>query len=308
MNPVAATLIPVFLLLATGWATRTAQIIDDVQWRGFERVTYHILFPALIAETLARADLRSVPLLGVGGALVLAILAVTAILLLARGPMQRRLGIDGPAFTSVFQGATRWNTFVALALAGGIYGEAGTTLCAVAIAAMIPLLNVLAVLILSRYAAPIRLSFRDFTITLVKNPFIWSCALGLAINFVNPPLPGPLVSYAEILGRASLAAGLLVVGSGLDLTRLKRPSAALHISLALKLIVLPLIAVTIARSIGVTGTGLAVTVICTAVPTASGSYVLARQMGGDAPLMAEILTVQTLVAMATMPIALGMLL
>ena len=137
---------------------------------------------------------------------------------------------------------------------------------------------------------------------------IWSCALGLAINLVNLPLPGPLVSYAEILGRASLAAGLLVVGSGLDLTRLKRPSAALHISLVLKLIVLPLIAVTFARLIGVTGTGLAVTVICTAVPTASGSYVLARQMGGDAPLMAEILTVQTLIAMMTMPLALGLFL
>jgi len=98
------------------------------------------------------------------------------------------------------------------------------------------------------------------------------------------------------------------VGSGLDLTRLKRPSAALHIALVLKLIVLPLIAVTFARSIGVTGTGLAVTVICTAVPTASGSYVLARQMGGDAPLMAEILTVQTLIAMMTMPLALGLFL
>jgi malonate transporter len=308
MNPIAATLIPVFLLLATGWGTRTARIIDEVQWRGFERVTYYILFPALVAETLARADLRSVPLLGVGGALIFAILAVTALLLLARRAMQKHLGIDGAAFTSVFQGSTRWNTFVALALAGGIYGNAGTTLCAVAIAAMIPLLNVLAVLVLSRYAAPVRLSFRDFIVTLIKNPFIWSCALGLAINLVNLPLPGPLVSYAEILGRASLAAGLLVVGSGLDLTRLKRPSAALHIALVLKLIVLPLFAVTFARSIGVTGTGLAVTVICTAVPTASGSYVLARQMGGDAPLMAEILTVQTLIAMMTMPLALGLFL
>ena len=51
MNPIAATLIPVFLLLATGWAYSYARIIDEVQWRGFERVTYYILFPALMAET-----------------------------------------------------------------------------------------------------------------------------------------------------------------------------------------------------------------------------------------------------------------
>ena len=49
------------------------------------------------------------------------------------------------------------------------------------------------------------------------------------------------------------------------------------------------------------------TVLCTAVPTASGSYMLARQMGGVRPLMAEILTVQTLLAMLTLPLALALL-
>ncbi|MCP8939860.1 AEC family transporter [Alsobacter sp. SYSU M60028] len=307
MQAVLQSLIPVFLLLATGWATRTARVIDEGQWRGFERVTYYILFPALVAETLARADLASAPLFGVGGALVLAILAVSALLLVLRKPMEDRLGVSGPSFTSVFQGATRWNTFVALALAGALYGNIGATLCAVAIAAMIPLLNVISVLVLSRYAAPARLSASEFALTLARNPFIWSCALGLALNLTGLPLPRAVWSWAEILGRASLPAGLLVVGSGLDLSRLRRPSAALTVSMALKLVVMPLVAASLARLLGVTGAGVAVTVICTAVPTASASYVLARQMGGDAPLMAEIITVQTLAAMATMPLAIALL-
>jgi len=46
-------------------------------------------------------------------------------------------------------------------------------------------------------------------------------------------------------------------------------------------------------------------VCCTAVPAASNSYILARQMGGDAPLMAQIITVETLIAVVTMPIAIG---
>ena len=49
------------------------------------------------------------------------------------------------------------------------------------------------------------------------------------------------------------------------------------------------------------------TIIAASVPTASASYILARQLGGNAPLMAEILTLQTLLAMATMPLAIGLL-
>lgn len=307
MSAVANSLIPVFLLIVTGWATRVTRVIDEGQWAGFERVTYYVLFPALIAETLAMADLGSVPILPVAFTLIGAILIVTAGLIGLRGTLAARFGIDGPAFTSVFQGATRWNTFVALALAASLYGRPGTALCAVAIAAMIPLLNVLAVLVLSRYAAPTRLSPGQIALTLVRNPFIWSSALGLAINASGIYVPKAVASFAEILGRASLAAGLLVVGSGLHLAALRRPRAAIAISSVAKLAVLPVLAAGLARLAGLDGLGLAVVVLCTAVPTASGSYVLARQMGGDAPLMAEILTVQTLVAMLTMPIALAML-
>jgi predicted permease len=38
------------------------------------------------------------------------------------------------------------------------------------------------------------------------------------------------------------------------------------------------------------------------VPSASNAYVLARQMGGDAPLLAQILALQTVVAVFTMPL------
>lgn len=307
MSAVVASLVPVFLLIVTGWATRVTRTIEEKSWAGFERVTYYILFPALVAETLARADLRSTPILPVAGALLGAIAAIAVILFATRRLLEKSLGIDGPSFTSVLQGSTRWNTFVAIAMAASLYGRQGTTLTAVAIAAMIPVLNVLAVTTLSRYAAPARLSPRELALAMVRNPFIWSCALGLAINLLRIPLPASVLSYAEILGRASLAAGLLVVGSGLDLSRMHRPSPALWIATGLKLVLLPIVAAALARLFGVDGTGLAVTVLCTAVPTASGSYMLARQMGGNAPLMAEILTVQTLLALLTMPVMIGLL-
>ena len=100
---------------------RGRRIVWPAHWVGVERLAYQVLFPAVVIHTLAMADLRSMPVLGMCSSLVLAILSVAALLLLAR-PLLARAGIDGPAFTSIVQGSVRWNTFVGLALAAGLQG------------------------------------------------------------------------------------------------------------------------------------------------------------------------------------------
>lgn len=307
MAAVLASLIPVFLIIATGWLCRITEFVDEKQWAGLERATYVIFFPALIIDTLARADLSSVPVGQVGGALIAAVLLISGLLLILRPALAKLLGMDGPSFTSLFQGATRWNTFVAIAVAGSLFGQRGVALMAVAIAAMVPLLNVLALYVLVRFAGGPPQSVRQIVRTFVTNPFIWSCAVGLVLNLLVPPLPGPVLSFVDLMGRAALAAGLLVVGAGLDIRRLARPGPVHFLSVALKLVLLPLAAVLIARALGVSGSDIAIAVVAASVPTASASYVLARQLGGNAPLMAEILTLQTLLAMVTMPVMMAVL-
>ena len=121
-------------------------------------------------------------------------------------------------------------------------------------------------------------------------------------------MPRPVASALDIVGAAALATGLLVVGAGLDLTRLVRPRPVHLLAVALKLVFLPAVAVSLARLLGVAGTDLAVTAVAASVPTATASYLLAKQLGGDAPLMAEIITVQTVAALVTMPVTISLLL
>jgi len=307
MSAVFASLIPTFLIIATGWLCRATGFVNEQQWSGMERVTYVIFFPALVIDTLSRADLSSVPVLGVGGALVGSILSMAALVLALRPVLERHFGIDGPSFTSIFQGATRWNTFVGLAVAGSLFGQRGIALIAVAIAAMVPLLNLLAFYVFIRFAGQPRRSPFDILRSFVTNPFIWSCAVGLALNLLAPPLPKPLAAYIDIIGRAALAAGLLIVGAGLDIRRLARPGLPHALSAGLKLVLLPVMAGTLAGFMGVTGDDMTVTIIAASVPSASAAYVLARQMGGNAGLMAEILTLQTLLALLSMPVLISLL-
>jgi predicted permease len=306
MLAVIAALIPVFLLIVTGFALRRWLIQNDAHWIGLERLLYYVMFPALLVESLSRADLSKVPVLAVGGTLLAAVLLMTALCLALRPLLARHLGTSDAAFTSLFQGSTRWQTFVALAVAGNLYGDLGLALASVAMVAMIPVLNALAVWVLARYATPRRPDWRNVALVILQNPFIWACGIGLALNPLAAWIPASAHAFVDALGRSSLALGLLIVGAGLRVGELIRPNATMFLACALKLIVMPAIAVTIGMALGLSGTNLAVVACCASVPASSNSYVLARQMGGDAPLMAQILTFQTALAAVTMPVVLSL--
>jgi predicted permease len=305
MAVVMAALLPVFILIVLGLALRHSLMRLDSQWHGLERLTYFVLFPMLLIQTLVKADLSSVPVAGVGGALLLSALAMS-LLCLVLYPALKRLGIDGPAFTSIFQGATRWQTYVALSVAANLYGDVGLALASVAMVAIIPLVNVFSVAVLAHYAAPEKRSARVIFMTVIRNPLIWACAIGLLINVVHLPLPKIWHEVADALGRSSLAIGLLVTGAGLQLKGLFRPSLGAGIGVAFKLVLMPVLALGLAAGFGLSGNSLAIVAICAAVPTSPSAYVLARQMGGDAPLLAQIITLQTIFAAVTMPIAIAL--
>jgi predicted permease len=296
--------LPVFLLIVLGFILKRILMRLDTQWHGLERLTYYVLFPMLLIQTLVKADLTKVPVGGVGGALFLSALAMS-LLCLALRPALQRLDIDGPAFTSIFQGATRWQTYVALSVSANLYGDAGLALASVAMVAIIPLVNVLSVGVLAHYASPEKQSARAIVMTVVRNPLIWACLIGLVVNVTHLPLPRIWHEVADALGRSSLAIGLLVTGAGLHLEGLFRPSLGAAIGVLFKLALMPVLALGLALWFGLSGTSLVIVAICSAVPTSPSAYVLARQMGGDAPLLAQIITLQTILAAMTMPIAIA---
>jgi len=305
MGIVVAALLPVFLLIVLGAVLKRTLMRLETQWHGLERLTYYVLFPMLLIQTLVKADLSTVPAAGIGGALMLSALAVSFICL-ALWPLFKRANVDGPAFTSIFQGATRWQTYVALSVSRNLYGAAGLALASVAMVAIIPLVNVFSVAMLAHYASTEKQSARSIAMTVIRNPLIWACAIGLFINVIHLPLPKIWHEVADALGSSSLAIGLLVTGAGLHLEGLLRPSVAAAAGVLFKLVLMPLLAIALALWFGLSGNNLVIVAVCSAVPTSPSAYVMARQMGGDAPLLAQIITLQTMLAAITMPIVIAL--
>ena len=71
-----------------------------------------------------------------------------------------------------------------------------------------------------------------------------------------------------------------------------------------KLVLFPAVTVFFAIQLGLSELETLIALLFAAAPAASSAYTLARQMGGDAPLMAAITTIQTGLSFVTLPLSL----
>jgi hypothetical protein len=231
-------------------------------------------------------------------AVVLAILAMTVLLLavqlIGRG--------DGPAFTAVLQTAIRPNTYIGLSIPFALYGEAGLTIAALIVAAVVPTVNLISVAALVRYGGHYAGQSPSLARAVLLNPLILACLAGLLLNLSGLGLPPVVDETLAILARAALPLALLAVGAGLDLAAAKASGGRVAAAVVLKLAGLPLLTAAFCWLLDVGGVAWSVAMIFNALPAATSAYILARQMGGAPGLVANILTVQALAAAVTLPL------
>jgi len=290
-----SALLPVIAVVSLGWFLASRDIPPADGWRAIERLCYLVLFPCLIVRVLASAPLESIPW-RIPAALVTAQLIMAVIGHSARWWP----GMARPTMGSIIQSNVRWNTFVALSLAGTLFGEEGVALTAVAAAAMIPVANVIAILGFSKYGdAPVK---RHPFLEVLQNPLVIASIMGGALNAADISFPAIADRVLAILANAALGLGLLAAGAGVDTGALRRAGARTLAWSLVRLMLMPAFAIGVAIALGADGVVLAVIAIAAATPTATNGYVLARQLGGDAPFMANLIATQTLLAAVTMPL------
>lgn len=298
LQTTADALLPLMALIGLGAALRRSAFASDGFWAGLNRMNYWVFFPGLLFSSLATADLRNLPALNIAGAIWLSLLACALLMLACR----RWIAAGGPAFTSVFQGGIRFNSALALVVVPTLFGPRYAALTAILVASVVPLVNVLCVLALARYAQHRPLGPSALVRPLLTNPFIQFSALSIAWNVLGVPVPAALKTVAASLGQAAYVSALLAVGAGLHFESLAGQRRAVVASSAFKFAALPALTALACAALGVPADLARVMVFFQAMPTATASYVLARQMGGDERLMSAIVTVQSLVAFVVMPL------
>lgn len=288
----ALLLSPDFALILLGAGIRRWMHLGDHFWSGVEKLVYFILFPALLINAIVKTRLdlgAALPLL----ATALAAMVGGMLLGLLAKPVAR---VPELTFASLFQCGYRFNSYIALAVAGMLFGAPGIATMGLIVGAAVPLANLVSVWMLARHG-DVGL-WRE----VARNPLIWGTAAGFLLNLAGFAPPAPVQSFLGRLADASIALGLITVGAALRLEGMPGVRGISLWLLAVKLLALPLIAAGAGRLLGLDGLNYRVVVLFAALPTASSAYILATRMGGDGRSVAWLISATTLGSMLTLPL------
>lgn len=318
---IAQLLFPDFSLILTGYLLCRFTALNRSVWSPIDGLVYNFLFPVLLFHSIVRHPLQlsSVSSLGAAG-LCLAAVGIGLAYAWPRWPIWPAWPFPGKAMqgpdplrlhAASAQVAFRFNSFIALALVDKVAGPQGTQLVAVLIGLCVPIFNIGAVWPMHRSrhlahpgahgsAAP-----PSLLAELMRNPLILATTSGLTANLLGLHIPVWLEPTVTRIGGASLALGLMAAGAGMQMGSLARAKTLAVLVLVQKHLLLPLVAVAMAKLWHLNPTEATVLLMFSALPTASTCYVLAARMGYDGGYVAGLVTLSTLLGMVSLPLALG---
>lgn len=209
------------------------------------------------------------------------------------------------------QGVFRSNmAIISLSVATNAYGVVGTSVGAVYMGILTILYNILSVITLSRTSESKGLSAQswDIIIKIFKNPLIIALVSAFIYKGIGLPLPPtPIVKTGELLSNIALPLALICAGATLDIkSMLGLSGVSMQASIG-RIIVAPLLAVGVGVTFALPPVQFGVLFVMVASPAAAASYVMAKAMGGNDVLAANILAFTTVVGMIGMAVGMAWL-
>ena len=302
MFSISLSILPVFALLMLGALCQRWRFPMEGFWGGVDKLTYWLLFPALLFANTSQIDFTNGMLAEYALILLLA-LAVTAVFVFL---ITWFMKIEAPTASSMLQAGVRFNTFIVLAVAGSVYGDEGLVLAVLGGAILVPSINVflvVAMVIMHGPASGQNHSLSKLlTGALIRNPLILSIALGVSLNLLGLAPVLVISDVANMLAKSALPMVLLAVGASVRMDAIRSVGATFWLSAGARFVVFPLAIILACWWLDVTGLPALVAVLFGFSPTATSAYALAKQLGGDADKMAAYITLQILLSIMSLPI------
>ena len=299
---------PVFILIILGNILRRIGVPELSFWEVNDKLVYWVLIPALLFHHISQINLSSSMFYSYGVVILSGLLIVTILSII----FGRLLGYSPESWSSILQGAARHNAFIALAIAGSLFGDEGLAIGAVFMLLYVPSINIVVISIMvSSFNQPgqtdSKKGIANIFVELIKNPFILAMIAGLIFSLIQSEKLVIIYETSGLLGSAALPIMLLTIGAKIKVRDLALKITPILISNSLKLIAFPVIAYFVAKFMELSQLEVIVAVIFASVPTAASSHALAKQFGGDAELMTSIITTQVALSFITIPIILAVI-
>jgi predicted permease len=284
---------PVLLLLILGWAIRQLGWVDNHFVTQANALVFNIAMPVILFFALSSQPLNvslDLPLIlvGLGGTLLL----VGILLLVGQLVPKDQRGV-------FVQGSYRGNLAVlGIALAVATYGESVLPLIGMYIAVVTTVYNLVAIWLLDA---------SDVGRRILKNPILIGILAGILASAIDLDIPGLFTNTGRYISGLTLPLALICIGATIELKSVFGHGRSIGLAVFFKLIFSPALLVGLGIGFDLGPMQLSILYFMAASPTATASYIMARQMTQHGALAAEIVAATTTLGVITYTIGIAIL-
>jgi malate permease and related proteins len=297
--PIVTTIVPIFIIVLLGWGVHRRGFLPAGFIEPANRLVYYVAIPAMIFQSIAKSALKewfhplviALPLIALAGAYAIAWTAVRVV--------HQDRSLSGTFIQSSGHGNLG---YIGLAVAYYFLGENGLAQASLIAGFMIIEQNVLSVMTL-QYFAPHTdktTGVRVYVMSIITNPVIISVIAGLLVSLGGVTIPLILKRSLSIISGLALPTALLIIGASLSLERIRQFTITAASAAAIKLLVMPALGWGLYRLFQVVPADMIPGLILLASPTATVSYVMAKEMQGSTDLAAATISASTLLSAGTL--------
>lgn len=201
----------------------------------------------------------------------------------------------------VIQGIFRSNYVIfGVAVVQNMYGVKSTTTAAILSAILVPMYNFLAVVALSIFGEKRETDWKKIILDIVKNPLIISSVLGIIFSLLGIRLPTAVDTTVQDLAKLSTPIAFMILGGGLDFSKVKGNLKVASVVLTIKLVILPLIMIPMIVMMGYRDADLLSGLLAYQTPVAVSSYIMAQQAGADGQLAGQLVVFSSVLSIFTL--------
>lgn len=284
-------------LIALGFYLFQSRTLDERFWNGAEKLNYYVLFPSLLFSSLANADMH----MGHLDSILMVIFAMMVIIIVSTYVFAKLNKSPDAHFGVYIQSLIRFNTYIGLSIATTLPNPEIRSILVNILAIAIPFVNVVSILSLTPKN---QLNIKNIAISLLKNPLISSCILGIAFNFLQIPVWTGFQSLLQAFSNSSLMLGLLCVGTAIQLKGMQTYFKTAFIISFVRLCIIPIATFIVLQFFNLSYAAVIAIMIFFSIPTASAAYILTKLLNGDYQLMAAVISLQTILSVVTLAIML----
>jgi len=292
------TIIPIFAVIILGMVARWKGFIQPEFLAPANRLVYYLAIPAMIFRSISKGSLKTQFNITV---LAMTLLSVTAVFAVAwcAGRIKRvKRGQLGTFMQSSFHGNLG---YIGLAVAYYYLGNAGLVRAGIIAGFIMILQNFLAVVALQLYAENTsqKKNRYDVVFRILGNPVIVSAMAGLLFSMAGLRMPLVIDRSLAIISDLALPMALLIIGGSMSFEMMQLPIFSVLATGLMKLILLPGLGFMLFRLSGLALQDFLPALILLASPTATISYVMAKEMHGDTDFAVAAISTSTMLSAIT---------